>query len=369
MRAIYERVAGLDVHKKVIVACIQILQTDGNWQVEKRNFGTMTADLLVLSDWLLSHEISHVAMESTGEYWKPVFNILENNFEVIIVNAQHICKVPGRKTDQSDAEWIAELMQYGLLKASFIPPLGQRELRELTRYRSTFVRERATLVNRVQKALESANIKLASVASDVLGVSGRAMLNALIEGKATPSEMADLAKGRMREKREELNKALEGRVKPHHRFVLTELLCQIDSLDEAIARFDEQIKDYCRPFEEAVTQLDTIPGVARQTAEIIVSEIGVDMSRFPTADHLAAWAGVAPGNNESAGKRRSGKTRPGNKSLRAALNQAAHGAAHTKNTYLTAQYQRLAARRGQEESHCGCHALDLGNFLSSDPTQ
>jgi transposase len=350
MRAIYARVAGLDVHKKVIVACIQIMLTDGSWQVEKRNFGTMTADLLMLSDWLLSHEISHVAMESTGEYWKPVFNILENNFEVIIVNAQHISKVPGRKTDQSDAEWIAELMQYGLLKASFIPPLGQRELRELTRYRSTFVRERATLANRVQKALESANIKLASVASDVLGVSGRAMLNALIEGKATPSEMADLAKGRMREKREELNKALEGRIKPHHRFVLTELLCQIDNLDEALARFDEQIKDYCRPFEEAVTQLDTIPGVARHTAEISVSEIGVDMSRFPTADHLAAWAGVAPGNNESAGKRRSGKTRPGNKSLRAALNQAAHGAAHTKNTYLTAQYQRLAARRGKKKA-------------------
>jgi len=350
MRAIYERVAGLDVHKKVIVACMQILLPDGNGQVEKRSFGTMTADLLMLSDWLLTHEISHVAMESTGEYWKPVFNILENNFEVIIVNAQHISKVPGRKTDQSDAEWIAELMQYGLLKASFVPPLGQRELRELTRYRSTFVRERATLVNRIQKALESANIKLASVASDVLGVSGRAMLNAIIEGKATPSEMAELAKGRLREKREELNKALEGRVKPHHRFVLTELLCQIDNLDEAIARFDEQIKDYCRPFEEAVTQLDTIPGVARHTAEIIVSEIGVDMSRFPSADHLAAWAGVAPGNNESAGKRRSGKTRPGNKSLRAALNQAAHGATHTKNTYLTAQYQRLAARRGKKKA-------------------
>jgi len=249
MRTIYERVAGLDVHKKVIVACIRFLLADGSWHVEKRSFGTMTADLLALSDWLLSHEISHVAMESTGEYWKPVFNILENNFEVIIVNAQHISKVPGRKTDQSDAEWIAELMQYGLLKASFVPPLGQRELRELTRYRSTFVRERATLANRVQKALESANIKLASVASDVMGVSGRAMLKAIIEGEATPGEMAELAKGRLREKREDLNKALEGRVKPHHRFVLSELLCQIDNLDEAIARFDEQIEEYCRPFE------------------------------------------------------------------------------------------------------------------------
>ena len=350
MKAIYERVAGLDVHKKVIVACIRVLLPNGDSQVEKQNFGAMTADLLALSDWLLSHEVSHVAMESTGEYWKPVFNILENNFEVMIVNAQHISKVPGRKTDQSDAEWIAELMQYGLLKASFVPPLGQRELRELTRYRSTFVRERATLSNRVQKVLESANIKLGNVASNVLGVSGRAMLNALIEGQATPSQMAELAKGRLREKREELIQALEGRIKAHHRFVLAELLCQIDNLDEAIARFDKQVEEYCRPFEEAVNLLDTIPGVGRETAENIVSEIGTDMSRFPTADHLASWAGVSPGNNESAGKRRSGRTRPGNKALRAALNQAAHAVAHTKNTYLAAQYHRLAARRGKKKA-------------------
>lgn len=350
MKAIYERVAGLDVHKKVIVACVRFLLPNGESQVEKRNFGAMTVELLALSDWLLSHEISHVAMESTGEYWKPVFNILENNFEVIIVNAQHISKVPGRKTDQSDAEWIAELMQYGLLKASFVPPLGQRELRELTRYRSTFVRERATLSNRVQKVLESANIKLGNVASNVLGVSGRAMLHALIEGQATPSQMAELAKGRLREKREELIQALEGRVKAHHRFVLAELLCQIDNLDEAIARFDKQVEEYCRPFEEAVTLLDTIPGVGRETAENIVSEIGTDMSRFPTAEHLASWAGVSPGNNESAGKRRSGRTRPGNKALRAALNQAAHAVAHTKNTYLAAQYHRLAARRGKKKA-------------------
>ncbi len=350
MRAIYERVAGLDVHKKVIVACIRVLLPNGDSQMEKRNFGAMTADLLALSDWLLAHEISHVAMESTGEYWKPVFNILENNFEVLIVNAQHISKVPGRKTDQSDAEWIAELMQYGLLKASFVPPLGQRELRELTRYRSAFVRERATLSNRVQKVLESANIKLGNVASNVLGVSGRAMLNALIEGQASPSQMAELAKGRLREKRAELSQALEGRVKAHHRFVLAELLCQIDNLDEAIARFDQQVEEYCRPFEEAVKWVDTIIGVGRETAEIIVSEIGTDMSRFPTADHLSSWAGVSPGNNESAGKRRSGKTRPGNKALRAALNQAAHAVAHTQNNYLSAQYHRLAARRGKKKA-------------------
>jgi transposase len=350
MRVIYQRVAGLDVHKKVVVAAIIVQRVDGNWHQERRSFGTMTADLLVLSDWLMSFEITHVAMESTAEYWKPIFNILENNFEVVLVNAQHLSKVPGRKTDQSDAEWIAELMQHGLLKASFIPPVGQRELRELTRFRSTFVRERATLINRVQKVLESANIKLASVATNVMGVSGRAMLEALIEGHASPEQMAALAKGRLREKREDLVKALDGRVKPHHRFVLTELLCQIDSLDETIARFDQEIETYCRPFEEAVVLLDTIPGVARATAEAIVAEIGTDMSRFPSADHLASWAGVAPGNNESAGKRRSGRTRQGNKPLGSALAQAAHAAAHTKNTYLSAQYHRLAARRGRKKA-------------------
>jgi transposase len=350
MRVLYQYVAGLDVHKKTIVAAIIVQKATGGWYQAKRTFGTMTADLLVLSDWLTSHGVTHVAMESTGEYWKPVFNILEENFEVLLANAQHLSRVAGRKTDQSDAEWIAELMQCGLLKPSFIPPVGQRELRELTRARTTFVRERATLGNRVQKVLESANIKLASVASDVMGVSGRAMLEAIIQGESSPEEMAGLAKGQLQKKRAELARALEGRVKPHHRFILTELLCQIDSLDETIERFDAEIEAYCRPFEEAVVLLDTIPGVSRTTAEVIVSEIGTDMSRFPTADHLAAWAGVAPGNNESAGKRRSGRTRKGNKSLGAALNQAAHGAARTKDTYLSAQYRRLATRRGSKKA-------------------
>jgi transposase len=350
MRIVFQNVAGLDVHKKTVVAAIIVQRADDCWYQARRTFGTMTADLLELSDWLMEQGVAQVAMESTGEYWKPVFNILENNFEVILVNAQHLSKVPGRKTDQSDAEWIAELLQHGLLKASFIPPVGQRELRELTRFRATFVRERATLVNRVQKVLESANIKLASVASDVLGVSGRAMLEALIEGQTSPEQMAELAKGQLRNKRQELVMALEGRVKPHHRFLLTELLCQIDSLEETIARFDQEIADYCRPFEEAVVLLDTIPGVARATAEAIVAEIGTDMNRFPTADHLASWAGVAPGNHESAGKRHSGKTRKGNKPLGAALNQAAHAASRTKNTYLSAQYHRLAARRGKKKA-------------------
>jgi transposase len=346
MELIHKNCAGLDIHKKVVAAAILV---EGRPK-EIRSFGTMTADLLELSDWLMSCGVTHVAMESTGEYWKPIFNILENNFEVLLVNAQHISKVPGRKTDVSDAEWIADLLRHGLLTASFIPPAGQRELRELTRFRSTFVKERATLVNRVQKVLESANIKLSSVASNVMGVSGRAILESIVAGTATPEQMADLSKGRLRNKREELSRALEGRVKAHHRFILIELLSQIDSLEETIAHFNQEIEEYCRPFEEAVVLLDTIPGVARETAENIVAEIGTDMSRFPTANHLASWAGVAPGNNESAGKKLSGKAKKGNKPLGVTLTQAAHAATHTKNTYLSAQYHRLAGRRGKKRA-------------------
>jgi len=350
MDIVHTHCGGLDVHKKTVVTTIIVPDGQGGLRKETHTFETMTVELLALSDWMLSHGVAHVAMESTGEYWKPIYNILENNFEVLLVNAQHVKHVPGRKTDVKDSEWLAELLRHGLLKSSFIPPIGQRELRELTRHRTNFVRERATLVNRVQKTLESANIKLASVASNVMGVSGREMLEAIIEGKANASEMAELAKGRLREKREQLAKALEGRVKPHHQFVLAELLCQIDSLDETIARFDTEIEKYCRPFEEVVELLDTIPGVARRTAEVIVSEMGSDMSRFPTADHLAAWAGVAPGNNESAGKRYSGKTRKGNQALTSALIQAAHAASHTRSTYLSAQYHRLAGRRGKKRA-------------------
>jgi transposase len=350
MEVVHTRCAGLDVHKKTVMAALIATDEQGRQIRETQLFGTMTEDLLKLSDWLTGHAISHVAMESTGEYWKPVYNILEHSFEILLVNAQHIKAVPGRKTDVKDSEWIAELLRYGLLKASFVPPQGQRELRELTRFRSTFVKERATLINRLQKALESANIKLASVVSDVEGVSGRAILRALIEGKATPGEMAELAQGRLRGKRELLARALDGRMRPHHRFVLSELLCQIDSLDETIARFDEQIKEYCHPFEEAVELLDTIPGVARDTAEVIVSEIGTDMSRFPTPDHLASWAGVAPGNHESAGKRLSGKTTKGNRALVSALTQAAHAASRVKKSYLSAQYHRLAGRRGKKKA-------------------
>lgn len=350
MDVVYPQCAGLDVHKKTVAACILIPGPAGRLQQETRTFGTMSADLLALSDWLQQCRVTHVAMESTGEYWKPIFNILEGNFEVLLVNAQHVARVPGRKTDVSDAEWLADLLRHGLVRASFIPPVEQRDLRELTRHRSNFVRERTNLVNRVQKTLESANIKLASVATDVMGKSGRAILAALIEGTSDPATMAELSKGRMRSKRAQLTRALEGRVKAHHRFVLTELLCQIDSLDETIEHFDEQIEQYCRPFEEAVVLLDTIPGVGRGTAQLIVSEMGIDMSRFPTAYHLAAWAGVAPGNQESAGRRRSGKTRKGNEHLRWGLTLAAHAVGHTKNNYLSAQFHRLARRRGKKKA-------------------
>jgi len=350
MEILHRRCAGLDVHKKVVVATILVSDEHRQLLKETRSFETMTAGLLALSDWLTTYGISHVAMESTGEYWKPIYNILEENFEVWLVNAQHIKAVPGRKTDVKDSEWIAELLRYGLLKARFVPPKGQRELRELTRFRTTFIKERATLINRLQKALESANIKLASVVTNIEGVSGRAILEALIEGQASPVAMADLAKGRLRAKREALEQSLVGRVQDHHRFILQELLCQIDSLDETIERFATKIEAYCRPFEDAIERLDTIPGVARETAEVIVSEIGVDMSRFPTANHLASWAGVAPGNHESAGKRLSGRTTKGNQALMTALTQAAWAASHTKNTYLSAQYRRLASRRGRKKA-------------------
>jgi len=350
MDIIHTHCAGLDVHKKTVVASRLTRDAQGQRQSATRTFGTMTADLLALSDWLQAGGVTHVAMESTGEYWKPVYNILETNFQLLLVNAQHVKAVPGRKTDVKDAQWLAELLEHGLLRASFVPPAPQRALRELTRHRSNFIRERATLSNRVQKTLESANIKLASVASDVLGASGRAILSALLAGEMPPSAMADLAKGRLRDKREALEKALCGCVQAHHRFILTEILCQIDSLDESIARFDAAIEEACRPYQQAVEHLDTIPGVARSTAELIVSEIGIDMSRFPTPARLASWAGVAPGNHESAGKRLSSRVRPGNQALRTGLVQAAHAAARMHQTYLSAQYHRLAARRGRKRA-------------------
>lgn len=349
MEVVYSRCAGLDVHKKTVVACAITPKSSGGCHKEIKTFGTMTSDLLQLSDWLTARECTHVAMESTGEYWRPIFNILEANFQVLLVNAHHIKNVPGRKTDTKDAQWIGELLMHGLLRASFIPPIEQRDLRDLIRHRTNFIRERATLVNRVQKVLEGANIKLATVVSDVMGVSARMILDAIVKGETNPQLMAELASKRLKDKREQLIQALDGKVRPHQRFILAELLCNIDAIDETIERFNQQIKEYCSPFEQAVELLDTIPGVARPTAELIVGEIGTDMSRFPSAEHLAAWAGVAPGNCESAGKRLSSKIRKGNNNLRVGLVQAAHAATRTKG-YLAAQYRRIAARRGKKRA-------------------
>lgn len=352
MEVLFARCAGIDIHKRAAVVCRVTPASGGGWCRETRTFGTTTDDLLALSDWLGAGGCTHVAIESTGVFWRPVHNLLEGNFEVWLLNAQHIKAVPGRKTDVRDAEWIAELLRHGLVRPSFIPPREQRELRELTRQRTAFVRGRATLVNRVQKVLEDANLKLASVATDVMGRSGRAMLAALVAGEGDASMLADLAQGRLRKKREQLERALRGRVRPHHRFLLAELLVQIDGLEETIARFDEEIRRACacQATDEVVALLDTIPGIGRATAELLVAEIGTDLGRFPSADHLAAWAGLVPGNNESGGRQRPGRLRRGNAWLRAALVQAAHGAARSTRTYLGAQYRRLAARRGAKRA-------------------
>lgn len=350
MEVLFRSCAGLDVHKKTVVACRVTMGPDGKVHSATRTFSTMTAELLVLSDWLAAAGVTHVAMESTGEYWKPIYNILEGQFEILVVNAAHVKNVPGRKTDVKDAEWIAELLRHGLLRASFVPPLEQRDLRDMTRHRANFIRERATVVNRVQKLLEGANIKLACVATDVMGVSGRKMLDGIARGQADPVLLAQFAQGRMRSKTQELEHALTGRVRPHHQVILKELLRQVDSLDQSTQELSAAIEAACAPFEEAVVRLDTIPGVGRQTAELIVSEVGLDMSLFPTAGHLAAWAGVAPGNHQSGGKRLSGRTRQGNQSLRKGLVTAAHAAVKSRGTYLSAQYHRLAGRRGKKRA-------------------
>lgn len=350
MQVIYERCCGLDVHKKTIVACIRIQSSKDKLHKEVRTFDTTTSDLLVLSDYLTSHGVTHVAMESTGIYWKPIYNILEGSFTVLLVNAAHIKAVPGRKTDVKDCEWIADLLAHGLLKGGFIPPEHIRDLRDLTRYRKSLIDERTREVNRLHKLLESSNIKLSSVASDVLGVSGRMMLEAILKGHAEPSVLADLARGKLRKKLPELKKALEGLFRPHHRFMLEQILGHIDYLDESIELISKEVAVRLDPFYRLIELLCTIPGVSQKTAEVILSEIGTDMSYFPSDRHLASWAGICPGNNESAGKRKSGKTRKGNQWLRRALMEASWAASRTKGTYLSAQFQRLVVRRGKKKA-------------------
>ena len=350
MEIVYERCCGLDVHKRTVVACLLVPGPAGAPSREIQTCGTMTRDLLALSDWLAAAGCTHVAMESTGVFWKPIYNLLEGNFELVVVNAQHIKAVPGRKTAVRDAEWIADLLRHGLLRASFIPDRSQRELRELTRYRTTLIHDRANEVNRLQKVLEGANIKLASVATDILGKSGRDMLEALVGGASDSALLAQLARGRLREKLPQLEQALAGQFGAHHRFLLAQQLAHIDFLDASLERVSTEIAERVGPFEAEVARLQSIPGVGQRTAEVLVAEIGVDLTRFPTARHLASWAGLCPGNDESAGKRRSGRTRKGSPWLRTALVEAGQAAARTKETSLAAQYRRLAARRGAKRA-------------------
>ena len=347
MEVTYERCCGLDVHKRSIAACLIVAGRGVAPEKTIRTFGTMTADLLELADWLAEAECTHVAMESTGVYWKPIYNLLEDQFSLILANAQHIKAVPGRKTDVKDCEWIADLLRHGLLRPSFVPDRPGRELRELTRYRSSLVRERTAEVNRLQKTLEGANIKLASVVSEVTGVSARRLLAALLNGESP--QVAELVHGRMRDKVPQLERALAGRFGPHQRFMVAHQLRHIDDLDRMIEEVSVEIAERMRPFEEEIALLDTIPGVGRWSAEVILAEIGTDMSRFPTAGHLASWAGMCPGNDESAGKRRSGKTRKGSPWLRVTLTEAAYAAGRS-HTYLSAQYHRLIARRGKKKT-------------------
>jgi transposase len=341
----------LDVHKKTVVACVLLSQPDGHVQRQVRTFGTMTADLLALSDWLSSLEITQVALESSGVYWRPVFNVLEDDTRTItLVNPQHMRAVPGRKTDVKDSEWLAELLRHGLVRPSFIPPAPIRELREVTRYRKTLVQQRTQEVNRLHKTLEGANIKLAAVASDIMGKSGRAMLAALLEGEQDPAVLAELARGRLREKLPALRQALTGRAKPYHLMLITQILAHIDFLDQSLASLHDEIEAGLAPFQEAVELLLTIPGVKESAAATIVAEIGTDMTRFPSAKHLASWAGVCPGNRQSGGKRLSGKATNGNGWLRAVLAEVAWTQARSKTTYLGAQYRRLARRRGPQKA-------------------
>ena len=350
MQLLYARCAGLDVHKKTIVACVMITLLTGQVHKEVRTFATTTAGLLALADWLSSHEVTHVAIESTGVYWRPVFNILEASCTVILVNAQHIKAVPGRKTDVRDSEWLAELLRHGLLRASFIPPQPIRDLRDLVRYRKTLVYERSQEVNRLHKLLETANVKLTSVVSDVMGKSGRAMLDALLEGVSDPEALAELARGSLRGKLPQLREALEGRVDAHHRVLLHHLLEHIAFLEQSLHELTGEIEQRLSSYEKAIERIVQIPGLQRLTVSTILAEIGDDMSRFPSARHISSWAGVAPGNKQTGGKRMQAPTTKGNTHLRAALAEAVWALSHTKDNYLSAQYHRLARRIGKKKA-------------------
>jgi transposase len=352
MEVLIPRAAGLDVHKKSVVACALVGEADAVVVPEVATFGTMTADLERLAGWLAARGVTDVVMEATGVYWKPVYNVLERHggVRLVVGNAEHLKAVPGRKTDVKDAVWLARLLRHGLVRPSFIPDREQRELRELTRYRTALIRERANEINRLQKTLEAANIKLAAVITDVTGVSGQAILDALVNGEDDPARLADLAHARIQPKREALEQALVGQLSPTLRFVVKQQLRHLHELDDLIAACDAEVEQRMHPFAEAIERLDEIPGVGTRTAQVIIAELGVDMSRFPSHRHAAAWAGMCPGNNASGGKRRRAKTRKGSPWLRCALAEAAWAAGRCKGGYLPEQARRLTARRGKKRA-------------------
>jgi transposase len=350
MDRLIERVCGLDVHKQTVAACVRVSDARGSREQYVRTFGTTASELLALRDWLEAHVVTHVAMESTGVYWKAIYYVLEDRFTCLLVNAAHVKQVPGRKTDVQDCVWIAQLLEHGLLRGSFVPPAPIRELRDLTRYRKALVQDRTREANRLHKLLEDAGIKLASVATDILGVSGRAMLEALVRGTTDPEVLAELARGKLRSKLPALRQALTGQFRPHHAFLVSQLLAHLDYVDETIATLSQRLEEVIAPFADELARLDTIHGVARRTAEVLIAELGVDMTHFPTDRHLASWAGLCPGNNESAGKHKSGKTRRGNRWLRAALTEAALAAIRTPNSAFTARYRRIMRHRGHKKA-------------------
>jgi transposase len=350
MQVRFERVSGLDVHRDTIAACVRVPGTKSERREEVRTFGTMTADLLALRQWLQEHGVTHVAMEATGVLWKPVYYALEGAFRVLLVNPGHIKNVPGRKTDVKDSAWIAQLLECGLLSASFVPPKPIRELRDLTRYRTELVHERTREVQRLHKVLQDAGVKLSSVATDIMGASGRAMVEALIAGTRDATALADLARGLLRKKLPELRRALEGRFDTHHAFMASRILAHIDYLETEVEEMTARIEEALRPFAAEVDRLSTIPGVKGKTSAVIVAEIGVDMKQFPSAKHLGSWAGLAPGNNESAGKHKRCRTKPGDKWIKAALVESANAAVKKNDNRLAGLYYRLRSRLGHKKA-------------------
>lgn len=367
MEIVNLRVAGLDVHQASGVATVRV-PGDAGRQTITETFATMTPDLWALREWLQAQGVTHVALESTGVYWKPVYYMLEDAFTLLLINMLELRHVPGRKSDVKDSEWLAQLLECGLLRPSFVPPPAIRELRDLTRYRVQQVRDRAQEVNRLCKVLEDAGVKLTTVASDVMGASGRAMLQALVQGTTDPVVLADLARGKLRQKLPVLRRALQGRFRGHHAFLIEQILAKIDFLDETLTRLTDELDRRLVPFEPMLAALDTIPGIDRIGAISIVAETGADMTRFATAGHLCSWAGMCPGQNESAGKRRSGKTRQGNRYLRATLIQAALGAMRTRGSALQAKYHRIKRHRGHKKAvvAVGHQILEIAYFVMRD---